>query len=113
MTNLRQRAQRLSRPAGSALAAMVAGAFLFTSAPAQELSAKENEAARKIYVAKCAKCHKFYDPNKYSDEEWRVWMAKMSRKAKLKPEQERLLSKYINENLRHPAVAKKGNDDPK
>jgi len=113
MTNFRKRALRLSSLAGSALAAMVASAFLFTSATAQELSVKENEAARKIYIAKCAKCHKFYDPNKYSDEDWRVWMTKMSRKAKLKPEQERLLSKYIDENLRHPAVAKKANDEGK
>jgi hypothetical protein len=53
-----------------------------------------------IYVAKCAKCHKFYDPAKYSDHEWNVWMKKMSRKARLKPEQEQALNQYINETLR-------------
>jgi mono/diheme cytochrome c family protein len=60
----------------------------------------ENVAGRKLYVAKCAKCHKFYDPAKYSDEDWRMWMAKMSKKSKLKPEQEEILSRYIENNLR-------------
>ena len=49
-----------------------------------ELPVDETTAARKLYVAKCAKCHKFYDPAKYSDEEWQIWMTKMSKKAKLK-----------------------------
>jgi hypothetical protein len=60
----------------------------------------ETAAARKLYVAKCAKCHKFYDPAKYSDQEWQKWMTKMSRKAKLKPEQEEMLARYIQENFR-------------
>ena len=60
----------------------------------------ETAAARKLYVTKCAKCHKFYDPAKYSDEEWKVWMVKMSKKSKLKPEQERSLTRYIDETYR-------------
>jgi hypothetical protein len=31
-----------------------------------------------------------------------MWMAKMSKKAKLKPAQEAELSRYISENLRPP-----------
>jgi mono/diheme cytochrome c family protein len=53
-----------------------------------------------IYVAKCAKCHKLYDPANYSDQEWALWMKKMSRKARLKPEQEQALTQYINQSLR-------------
>jgi mono/diheme cytochrome c family protein len=53
-----------------------------------------------IYVAKCAKCHKLYDPANYSDQEWKLWMQKMSRKAKLKPEQEKALTQYIDQKLR-------------
>ena len=63
----------------------------------------ETAAARKLYVAKCAKCHKFYDPKKYSDEEWHKWMRKMSKKSKLTPEQEALLSQYIDETYRMPS----------
>lgn len=55
---------------------------------------------RQLYVTKCAKCHKFYNPANYSDEDWQKWMAKMSKKSKLTAEQSELLSKYIEENLR-------------
>src|SRR5881628_3580134 len=51
-------------------------------------------AARKLYVGKCAKCHKLYNPAKYSDEEWAKWMRKMSKKSKLNPQQQELLSAY-------------------
>ncbi len=65
-----------------------------------DVPADETSAARKLYVAKCAKCHKFYDPAKYSDEEWHKWMAKMSKKSKLTPEQSEMLSRYIDNTFR-------------
>ena len=64
------------------------------------MSDDQRDAARKLYVGKCARCHKFHDPAKYSDKEWREWMNKMSRKAKLKPEQTDLLTRYL-ELYRH------------
>jgi len=67
------------------------------------VTGNEEAAARKLYVAKCAKCHKFYDPAKYSDDEWKIWMGKMSKKARLKPEQQRILADYIELTLRQPA----------
>jgi len=51
--------------------------------------------ARSLYESRCVKCHRLYDPNDYSEEEWWLWMAKMSRKAKLHPRQERLLNRYV------------------
>jgi cytochrome c553 len=53
------------------------------------------EAGRKLYTVKCARCHKFYDPAKYSDEAWHTWMDKMSRKAKLQPDQKQIFSEYL------------------
>jgi mono/diheme cytochrome c family protein len=69
---------------------------------AKASSADETGAGQKLYVAKCAKCHKFYDPAKYSEADWQMWMTKMGKKAKLKPEQQEELSRYIAENLRTP-----------
>jgi len=69
-------------------------------APAKDLPAAQNSVGQKLYVAKCAKCHKFYEPAKYSQADWEMWMTKMSKKAKLKPEQEAELSRYIDQNLR-------------
>lgn len=66
-----------------------------SSATDGNLSALDLKRGRKLYVAKCAKCHRFYDPTDYTDEEWEKWMASMSEKSKLKPDQEELLSRYL------------------
>lgn len=63
---------------------------------ASALSAPERDSARKLYIAKCARCHKFYAPDHYSERDWRGWMDKMSRKAKLKPEQKELLLQFLD-----------------
>ena len=71
-------------------------------AHATDMPADETSAARRLYVAKCAKCHKFYDPAKYSDEEWQKWMVKMSKKSKLTLGQSEMLSLYIDNTFRSP-----------
>ena len=65
------------------------------SAAAAGLSPADASTAKDLYVAKCARCHKFYDPAQYDQAEWGSWMRKMSRKARLKPEQQDLLSRYL------------------
>src|SRR5947207_625841 len=64
-----------------------------------ELSPKEIAAAKKLYTAKCARCHKFYDPSLYPEVEWTSWMTKMRKKARLKNDQYDLLLRYT-ESLR-------------
>lgn len=59
------------------------------------LSAQEVNDAAKLYSAKCAKCHKFYDPRDYSAEEWDVWMKKMAKLSRLNSDQFSLLSHYL------------------
>jgi hypothetical protein len=76
--------------------ALIALAGCTGPARATDPVADSSSKARRLYVAKCVKCHKFYDPAGYPDAEWRVWMEKMSRKAKLKPDQEDLLSRYLD-----------------
>ena len=66
------------------------------AANADELTLKELTAARKVYVAKCAKCHRFYEPTNYSEYDWRTWMEKMNKKSKLKGEQAGLLTRYLD-----------------
>jgi len=65
------------------------------SAKAAGLSIQEVGDAAKLYTVKCARCHKFYDPTNYGDGEWRIWMVKMSKKARLNVDQEKLLSRYL------------------
>jgi mono/diheme cytochrome c family protein len=52
-------------------------------------------AGQKLYVGKCARCHKFYDPTRYSDTEWDAWMTKMRRKARLTDDQYQQLIAYF------------------
>ena len=68
-----------------------------TEVGADSLTLKEVASVRKLYVAKCAKCHKFYEPKNYSDADWEVWMGKMSRRSKLKADQEEALKRYLEE----------------
>lgn len=52
-------------------------------------------AGRKLYAAKCASCHKLYEPSRYNDEKWEYWMKKMKRKARLREEQYQQLTDYL------------------
>ncbi len=73
------------------------------SAPLLDPAAAQNSgmtgrsvsAARKLYTTKCMRCHKSYDPAEYSQPQWESWMTKMRTKARLSPEQDRLLSQYL------------------
>ena len=62
---------------------------------AVDLTGAEVKAARKLYLTKCAKCHKLYDPARYDDADWQSWMAKMTKKARLNAEQADLISRYV------------------
>jgi len=61
------------------------------------LSSQEIETAAKICTAKCVRCHELHNPAAYSDPEWLSWSAKMTRKARLQPEQAELLWRYLGE----------------
>src|SRR5262249_29979489 len=70
------------------------------SSAAPQLSLKDEAVARKLYLGKCAKCHKLYDPAKYPDRRWDLWFSKMSKKAKLTANEHELLSDYIMQTYR-------------
>jgi hypothetical protein len=61
-----------------------------------DLSLKDVASARQIYVAKCAKCHRFYEPMQYSPDDWRLWMRKMVQKSKLNSQKADLLNQYLD-----------------
>ncbi len=58
------------------------------------LTPEQGQRAAQLYLTTCARCHKLYDPRRYSEAEWQSWMHKMSRKARLTPEEENLLSEW-------------------
>lgn len=79
----------------AAFLVVVLGLFGSSWSQGEELSALQIKDARKLYLSKCAKCHKLYDPTKYTDEKWSEWMSKMTKKSKLSPEQSEVLTRYV------------------
>ena len=60
--------------------------------------------AQDLYLTKCAKCHKLYEPKDYEDDSWSAWMNKMKKKAHLSEEQYGLILSYT-EKLRKGEVS--------
>ena len=58
-------------------------------------AADDVAAGNKIYVSKCSRCHKFYDPSAYDDSQWELWMGKMRTKARLNDKQYEQLVAYL------------------
>ena len=71
-------------------------AVLATRLSAGDFTPEEEARAKKIYVGKCAKCHKFYEPRAYTDADWRRWMIVMGNKSKLKEADAELLNRYLD-----------------
>ncbi len=95
----------LTTPMRALLLIFAAATGLNFCAAAGEPVIDQTVAARKLYLNRCSKCHKLYVPSKYSDLQWQRWMEKMGRKAKLQPEQQAVVSNYIETELRHPKPA--------
>ena len=58
---------------------------------ASALGGEPGTEASHLYMTKCARCHKLYNPQSYSEAQWQRWVSKMSRKAKLTKAQHGLL----------------------
>ncbi|MEO7978542.1 cytochrome c [Flavobacterium sp.] len=52
-----------------------------------------------LYSNNCAKCHKLYEPKKFSQEEWAPILVRMQKKAHLDDTQIASVSNYINSQL--------------
>jgi hypothetical protein len=87
-------------------------ALAFDGVQAGDLTKKQRTAAKKLYDSKCAKCHRFYEPRDYSQEEWQLWMSKMSKKAKLNPAQGTLLNEFLDEYRAQRTPAKMAGTNP-
>ena len=55
--------------------------------------------AKNLYENSCARCHKLYDPKKYTKEEWAPILVRMGKKAKLDETQLASVTSYIHSQL--------------
>ncbi|KUJ62049.1 cytochrome C [Flavobacteriaceae bacterium CRH] len=76
-----------------------------TSTPAVTETVKASELTpelaegKNLYENSCARCHKLYDPKKFSQEEWKPILTRMQKKAKLDDTQITSISNYITSQL--------------
>jgi len=54
---------------------------------------------KNLYENSCARCHKLYDPKKFSQEDWKPILVRMQKKAKVDDTQIALISNYITSQL--------------
>ncbi|MFC0779247.1 cytochrome c [Flavobacterium sp. HJSW_4] len=59
----------------------------------------ELEAGKNLYDNNCAKCHKLYEPKKFTKEEWTPILVRMGKKAKLDDTQMASITNYIDSQL--------------
>lgn len=54
---------------------------------------------KNLYENSCARCHKLYEPKKYSQEEWKPILVRMQKKAKVDDIQIASIANYIHSQL--------------
>lgn len=60
------------------------------------ITLEEARSGSKLYSGKCARCHRLYPPEKYTEAQWNSILPKMFLKAKLPDnEQQKLISNYV------------------
>jgi cytochrome c5 len=50
---------------------------------------------RSLYARRCGTCHALYEPAERAEPEWRDSLAEMRERAKIRPEEEELILKYL------------------
>ncbi|MRX67485.1 Dihaem cytochrome c [Flavobacterium resistens] len=68
------------------------------TAKAKELT-PELAAGKSLYENSCAKCHKLYEPTKFTKEEWQPILVRMQKKAKLDDTNMASITNYIHSQL--------------
>ena len=84
---------------------LVAIVVTISCAPALYIPEKANVAAgsdltvlqagRKLYVSKCGSCHTLILPEKHTGTQWPALVANMEARAKISPEESKLILKYL------------------
>ncbi len=59
----------------------------------------ELAAGKSMYENNCAKCHKLFEPKKFTQEEWAPILVKMQKKAHLDDTQMASITNYIHSQL--------------
>ncbi|MDQ3002423.1 MAG: diheme cytochrome c [Fibrobacterota bacterium] len=50
---------------------------------------------RKLYISRCAECHRLTDPKKLTPADWPEMVERMAENAKINPDQQRAITQYL------------------
>lgn len=64
-----------------------------------ELTPEELADGKGLYENNCARCHKLYEPKKFTQEEWKPILVRMQKKAKLDDVKMASITNYIHSQL--------------
>jgi cytochrome c5 len=59
----------------------------------------ELSTGKNLYENSCARCHKLYDPKKYTQEEWKPILVRMQKKANVDDVNMASITNYIHSQL--------------
>ncbi|WP_163409697.1 c-type cytochrome [Flavobacterium ajazii] len=62
-------------------------------------STSELAEGKSLYENSCARCHKLYEPKKFTQEEWKPILVSMQKKAKLDDVKMASITNYIHSQL--------------
>ncbi|WP_125721523.1 lipoprotein [Flavobacterium ustbae] len=82
----------------TAVAATPVAAPVEEKAPAVDLTPELAE-GKNLYENSCARCHKLYEPQDFSKEDWAPILVRMQKKAKLDDVKMASITKYIHSQL--------------
>ena len=71
-----------------------------TTGKEKETSSAPRNDGRAIYERSCARCHALYMPKSFSADDWRFYVKKYGRRARLREGQRDLVLGYLSRNAR-------------
>jgi len=75
-------------------------AACMTTGKEKEASSAPGNDGRAIYERSCARCHALFMPKSFAADEWRHYVKKYGRRARLREEQRDLVFGYLSRNAR-------------
>lgn len=82
----------------AALNLALLGAACATTARGTRAEARAAADGRTLYEQSCQRCHALYMPSSFPADEWRFFVRKYGRKARLSPEEQAKVYEYLKAN---------------
>lgn len=65
-----------------------------------DVSLKDLNDGRTAYINKCGGCHTLFVPEKYTKNDWSLWVDRMEAKANITPTEKEVIVKYLSKGAK-------------